>query len=543
MSVATAARDRVKNLLVEGVFDNPVVTREFRTRMRGWKAFMIMGGYVLFVAGIQFIVYINIWSSRSSGPGGGLMLVDRNVGMELFRYLAWTQAILLTLIIPSLTFSSLTQEIERKTMEMLALTRLSPGKTVVGKQLAGFLYALILLICTIPLASMCLMLGGISPAEIGAWYLELTAWCFLLTCAGVFWSSLFARTAAAALFTYGTAVFYFLATIPFGALTVAPFFGGSSNPHVLGALNPGWASFTSVLTANVCSVKAPLWIVAVGLHVAIGVLVLLVASTHVKYQRAERALPIRIMLIGITAALIWLLVGNLTAMGGVPSTQQYTLDLVGVVSSVILAFVSLLICSVATGEVKRKPGQSVLGYGLSVMRIFKGDLGGAVPFVFVWMALVYAAFAGTLEWLMRSQGSHLSAAVWISLCEVGVSLVAMAVGIAAVGVLSSCCVRHRRNAAALVLLFLILVFSGYGIVMVYYVDGLTVTRGPVWQLAAFWPMTPILSSTNEWRSMPRLWWSSDHSWIVCSGAYLAIALVSLALGSRALSRYGGVKEE
>jgi len=334
-----------------------------------------------------------------------------------------------------------------------------------------------------------------------------------------------------------------LTTIPFGVVTVAPYFGTSSNAHALGALNPGWASFTVAMSADVCGVKAPLAVVAVGLHVAIGVLLVLVASTHVKYHRAERALSIRILLLGITSAVIWLFVGNVRAMGGVPSTQQYTLDLVGMVSSIILAFVSLLTCSIATGEVKRKPGQSVMAYALSVRRVFKGDLGGAVSFIFLWMVFAYATFAGTVAWLMESQGTGISIAVWRSLFQVGVSLVALAVGIAAVGVLSSCCVRQRRNAAALVLLLLILVFSGYGIVMAYYVDGVTDTRGPVWQLAAFWPMTPILGSTNEWRNMPRLWWNAEDSWIICSLAYVGIAFLSLALATRALARYGGVREE
>ena len=543
MSVVVGAYDRVKNLVTESVVDNPVVTREFRTRMRGSKAFMVMGGYVLFIAGIQFIAYVNLWSERASGANSGLMLVDRNVGMELFLYLSWTQAILLSLIIPSLTFSSLTQEIERKTMEMLALTRLTPGKIVVGKQLAGFLYALVLLICSVPLAGMCLMFGGISPAEIGLWYLVLAAWCFLLTCLGVFWSSLFTKTAAAALFAYGTTVVYFLATLPFGVITVAPFFGPSSNAHVLGALNPGWAAYTVALSGEVCGVKVPLWIAAVGLHVLLGALLLLIASAHVKHHRAERTLSIRILLMIVTAVPVWLLVGNLNAMGGPPSSAQSMLDLIGVVSGLILGFVGLFVCSVATGEVRRKPGQSVLAYALSVRKVFKGDLGGAITFMLVWTASTYAAFAGTFVWLMKSQATAIPVEVWRSLWQVGVSLLAIVMGIAALGVLASCCVKQRRNAAALVLLFLILIFSGYLVVLAYYVDGISNANKPLWQLAAFWPMTPILASTGGWRHMPRLWWSSGDSWIVSSLAYVGIAALCLALATRAASAYGGVKEE
>ncbi|MCX8052196.1 MAG: ABC transporter permease [Armatimonadetes bacterium] len=191
MSLTTAAYSKAKRLLIEGVIDNPLVAQELRTRMRDWKAFGAMGAYVLLVAGIQFVAYVAISNSCCVSLPLTLLTGGRKLGMEIFLHLVWTQAILLMLIIPSITFSSLAQEIERETMEMLALTRLTSSKIVVGKQLAGLLYALVLLISTVSLASMCLMLGGISPAEIGVWYLVLVAWCFLLTCVVAFSGPLF----------------------------------------------------------------------------------------------------------------------------------------------------------------------------------------------------------------------------------------------------------------------------------------------------------------------------------------------------------------
>lgn len=536
----TVAVDRVRDLVSESIYDNPVVIREFRTRMRGWKAFMVMGSYALLLAGVLFIAFMSMWNSRV-GPSGSLQLTDRRIGMDLFIVLAWTQAILLSLILPSLTFSSITQELERKTIELLVLTRLTPGKITIGKQIAGFLYGLVLMICSIPLASMCLMFGGISPAEIALWYVVLAAWCFLLTCAGVFWSSLFLKTATAALFTYGTALGYFLFTAPFGVPNMQ-LFGSAHDLHVFGALNPAMAAYASASATKVCSWSVPMSIPPLVLHVSLGVLLMLVASTHVKHQRAERALPIRLMLMLVTSLLIWFLVGDRTSTSGLTGYPGGMMDLISIVSGVILGYIALFTCAIASGEPKPAPGKSVMAYALSFRSIFRSELGGAVPFILLWTVIAYATLGGTLFWSASAHGAKLAADVWPAYFHVGVAVVVMSSAIAAVGVLGSCLVRQRKNAAALVLLFLIVAFAGYGISMICYVPG-TGQPQPFWQLAAFWPITPLIGSTGQWTGMPQLWWEPKDSWIVTSIAYFGIGALALGLATRALRRTGGVREE
>ncbi|MCX8052197.1 MAG: hypothetical protein N3B12_00165 [Armatimonadetes bacterium] len=259
---------------------------------------------------------------------------------------------------------------------------------------------------------------------------------------------------------------YFIVTIPFGCLAEGLIFGGQSQQHVLGALNPGLAAYTAMQVVDVCGVTFPLWLVAVGLHFAVGALLLLVASTHVRYKRAERALPIRIILILVTASLVWLLVGNLSGMGSVPAKSEDTMDLINVVYSTISGFVALLTCAFATGPVRQRSMCIP-----SVRKMFKSDLAGAVPLLVLWTALSWAAFIGTLAWLMNSQANGLPKAAWKSLFEVGISLVAIASGFSALGVLASCCVKQRKNAVGIVLGVLTIAFAGYLIVFSYYPPG------------------------------------------------------------------------
>lgn len=544
MSVITAGKDKVASLVAESIYDNPVVTRELRTRMRGLKAFLVMGGYVLLIGAILFIAYMMIWNefARPAYQQWSMSLANRNVGMRMFVWLTWTQAILLSLVIPALTFSSITQELERKSMELLALTRLTPGKIVVGKQLSGFLYTIILLVCSLPLASMCLMFGGISPAEIAVMYSLLVAWAFLLSSVGVFWSSLFNRTASAALFGYGTMGLYFLFSMPFGVASAHVFGGVASTAHPFAALNPGWASYTCVMSTSVCGVTLPVALIAAVLHIALGTLMLLVASTHVKHLKARRSVPIKLLSILITLAIVWLVVGGLSPMMGRPGSSGQMANVLGIAGAVVLAFLCLMAAIFATGEVRRRSDQSVFAYALSIHRVLAADLGGAISFMAAWAVALCAGLLGTAWWMAKAQHIKVDHGVWEAGIRLAVAIVAIVIGVSAIGVLGSCSTRVRRNAAALVLLFVILAWSGYGIVLAYYVDGITKTNGPVWQLAALWPMTPVIAM-GDWAHMPKLWWSHKVSWLVCGWAYLAIAVAALAVASGPVSRIGGVKEE
>jgi len=538
MSVALAARDRITGLLAEGIYDNPVIIREFRTRMRGLKAFMVMGGYVLFLSAVSFIGYIVTWNEYA-GQGQAMSLVNRNIGMQLFMWLSWTQGILLSLIIPSLTSGSVTQELEHKTIEMLALTRMTPGKIALGKQLSGMLYSMVLLVSSLPIAAMCLMFGGISPAEIALSYVVLAAWCFLLTTIGVFWSSLFNRTASAALFAYGHTALYFLLTLMLGMIFLESY---QARPHALSAMNPAVAPYCVMMRADVCGMKVPVALAAVIMHVAMGLLFLMVATTHIRFLRATRALPVKLLAIGISAFALWLFAGD-TYATGFATARGYAADLMLGYAISVLIFVSLHATVFATGEPKAPEDRSLGYYALSFTKAFSGDLGGGIAFMMLWSAVLCAVLGGTLFWASKAGHFAVKVSDWTGWWHAAVAIVAIVGGLSAIGVLASALTTLRRNAAALVLLIAIVLFAGYGIVMAYYVDGVSDTSGPVWQLAALWPFHPLVASLGEWKHMPKLWWTPEDAWIVCSIAYLGVGAAALAFATGARRRCGGVKED
>lgn len=540
MSIAATWSARLKDVWANGVVDNPVVAKELRTRMRGRKGFMVMGGYVLFLGIVLLISYYTMWIISARNLGGMQSLVNVKLGQKLFMSLNWTQTILLALIIPSLTSGALTLELEKKTIEMLVLTRLTSGVVVLGKHLTGMLYALILLMCSLPLSGICLMFGGISPAEMVVTYLLLIAWTFLLSAIGVFWSSLFNRTAAAVLMTYGTVAGFMLTSAGSGAALMQSiwYLHGGSSANAMALLNPGWAPWGALMNASVCGVKVPICIPPIVLYFIYGSAMLLIAAMHVRYLRAEKALPARILMIAGTLFGIWLTFGDSTYT--VPVTELNVW-----MSGMLFVFAALLVPLLATGPMPAKDGKLSIADFLDPRRMFKSDISGAFCFIVLWAVLGYAAFGITLFWQKLIAGAGPFGTIkWPGVFQVGISSLVVVAAMAAIALAASAAMKARRNAVALSFLISIVIFAAYGVILANYHHGLSDPGNAIWQLAALWPITPLITASNGWHStMPTLWWPKSMSWLLVSGIYGAITLALLLAAPRLAAKSGGVQEE
>ena len=550
MNAIASVYGRAARLLVGSLYDNPVVVKELRTRMRGLKAFVVMGAYVLFLAAILLITYAALWAA-SHFPGGQ-SLVNQKLGLHLFGSLVWTQTILLSLIVPALASGALTAELESKTIELLALTRLTPGRIVLGKLLSSFLYSMMLLVISLPLAGICLAFGGISPVEAAAAYALLVAWTFLLASVGMFWSSLFNRTVAASLLTYGACGLYLLFISGLGsAMGFYALRRGVGPVFAFIALSPGLSPMLASLKAEICGIRIPIAVISFVLHAALSVLLLLVASTHVRHKRADKAIPIRLLLLGIAVGVCWVLLGDRASSfawypagrgGPLPSNPLLNITAVSLAIAMILlgAFSSIF----ATGPLRKKQGDSLFHYVFPPFKAFKADLGGAISFMLLWTALMCGAIGVTVAWAAKAYGVSIPSSLWVNYSHMCVVVVMVVAALSAIGILISSVLRRRRDAVALVLLILIIMFTGYVMIQVNYMRGISNPDNPIWQLAALWPLTPILAESGNWdKDMPDLLWSPQDSWIIVGIMYAFISVAALMVASVVSSRRPGIQEE
>ena len=142
---------------------NPVLTRELRASLRNARAFALLA---LYVALLGAFVTANF-------PGDTAVDLQHDGGRRansLFQSIFFGQIVLILVIIPALATGALAQERERQTLQPLLLTPLSPLQIVWGK--AGGVLSLVglLLVATLPLTSLCFLLGGVEPGLIAGAY-------------------------------------------------------------------------------------------------------------------------------------------------------------------------------------------------------------------------------------------------------------------------------------------------------------------------------------------------------------------------------------
>ena len=431
-------------------FENPVLSKDLRTRMRGAKAFIVQGAYVGMLAVMMGIYYL-VWR-LSHAAGATPMTISSDLGRGLYYMLFETQAALVALITPALTAGTITLEHEQRTYELLACTRLAPRTIVAGKLLSGWLFVVMLLTCSLPMAALCLMLGGISGGEIFWSYIMLCLFALCFGSIGILWSSLFSRTIAAVLLAYGSVMFYLIATViaedPTRSGTVHVFnpfvfLTGSTEPLSLSWLGsstsiPAW--LPGLITLPLAALFFATWAIARAPHFV-----------------SERA-PLQRGLLATLFVLLTLLALLSQSRGGGGATS-FAIIFTGVAA--------LLVATVffATGDrPASRPGSLVAWLLGGPRRLFSSELRGGWAFLLVLAALFVitlllgnALAAGLLPALSIARAKH-QASVWqlLSVAEaakVFAVLAAVLLCYSALGALGAALNSRRLGIAFIVVVF------------------------------------------------------------------------------------------
>ena len=182
---------------------NPCVTmNELRSRMRGARPFLVLLFYALVAAAAVLLTLIPITIERQYRFGPETY----EVGRITFQVLAHTQLTLILLILPAYAAGAITMEREKRTLEMLRATLVTPPDVVSGKLLVILAFALVLLLSSLPVAAWCMLLGGIAPDELFYAYSHLFVVAVFVAALGIFFSSFLARSMGAIVLTYGTLI-------------------------------------------------------------------------------------------------------------------------------------------------------------------------------------------------------------------------------------------------------------------------------------------------------------------------------------------------
>ena len=161
---------------------NPVLTRELRAGLRNARAFGLLALYVALLGAVVTANFPGDTLIEMRSDGGAR-------GQDLFWWLFGSQIALILAILPAMATGALAQERERQTLQPLLLTPLSPLQIVWGK--AGGVLSLVglMLLATLPLTSLCFLLGGVDTGMLIAAYATILGLAVFTTGFGLYCSA------------------------------------------------------------------------------------------------------------------------------------------------------------------------------------------------------------------------------------------------------------------------------------------------------------------------------------------------------------------
>jgi len=333
--------------------DNPVLVRDVRTRMRGGKPFMLVGAYAALLTVAALIAYANapfedISRGSSSSP----------VGSILFATIVILQAVLLTIITPGLTAAAIASEKEKRTFELLALTPVTARQVAAGKLIPVLLFVLMLMLVSVPLAMLCVVLGGFSPGNVASVYLYVFGGISIIAAFGLLMSSVYANSSGAVISTY-----------------IAAFIGGGMSISALSSYmisatmgHGGWwlgrtlsVSFLSIL----CGAA-----IVVGLTDA--------AASRITNRRTPSAVLTRIPLLILAVIAVGSVLWNMSPPAS-PDVGDIAVPLLGIIMG-FMTVCGWFFCTADKAPTNRNP--------LAIRKILRRELSGALPWVMLMTALL-----------------------------------------------------------------------------------------------------------------------------------------------------------
>jgi ABC-type transport system involved in multi-copper enzyme maturation permease subunit len=193
---------------------NPIVAKEYRSRMRTWRSPLTITIHVLILGGVGWAVFSVISNTISTfGPGG---FSPGTMGITIFTFLVLFQVGLLAFITPALTAGAISSERERQTIDLLFVTPLRPFAILWGKLLASMSFVVLLIILSVPIFSLVFLFGGIELDQVLEAFALTGVTAMTFGFLGVAFSTFFRRTLAATVAAYGAAFVLLVGSPAFG---------------------------------------------------------------------------------------------------------------------------------------------------------------------------------------------------------------------------------------------------------------------------------------------------------------------------------------
>ena len=208
-----------------------VVTRELMRASRRWQTWAQRAVF----AGVLLAFVGALWAKSVGQHDASYPALEySHVGRWIFEVYSVLQVLLLAALTPIVVSQAIIEEKNHRTMELMAITRLSPRAFLWGKLLSRLLTLEILVFAGLPVLALCLSLGGVEPVQVLNTFAQANAMLVALAAVACYLSLYSKGPVIPALLTWGWGLaFFFLGAVPLGLAT--------DDEDMMAWLSPLWA--------------------------------------------------------------------------------------------------------------------------------------------------------------------------------------------------------------------------------------------------------------------------------------------------------------
>lgn len=187
---------------------NPIVKKDVKVQARSMR---ISWGVFVYEVIMALVFFFAMFIIQEQNRYSNSNIYSSIVG--LYPILAVTQIVILGVVVPIRTASSISGEKERQTFDIMMTTSMTPFSIIMGKVTTALVQGLFFVIAGMPIMALAFVIGGMSWAYL-FWFFAIAVLVSLFSASiGIFCSSVCKRTISAVSMSYGIYVIFFFVTV------------------------------------------------------------------------------------------------------------------------------------------------------------------------------------------------------------------------------------------------------------------------------------------------------------------------------------------
>lgn len=176
---------------------NPVYKRELMVSARSFRLALVL---LIFNGILAMVALLNMYSTLAQVRMTAE--IQYSSFMELYLFVAVLEFVMVIFIMPALTAGSISSERERRTMDLMLTTKLTPAQIVTGKMMISLNTMGLMIFSSCPVLAMVFVYGGVTLKDIGLLFLCYTAAALFTGSLGIFCSVVFGRSTLSTVVSY-----------------------------------------------------------------------------------------------------------------------------------------------------------------------------------------------------------------------------------------------------------------------------------------------------------------------------------------------------